>query len=510
MNCRQKKIEITENSKAQFYNNVDFCVGTGRMGLALTQEYQDQLKLVQEEIGFKHIRGHGLFCDDMAIFQIYEENGETKVEYNYTYLDRVMDSYRKVGLRPFLELGFMPRKLASGTQAIFYWQGNTTPPKDYAMWCQMVQALLKHLMERYGADEVVQWPIEVWNEPNLCGFWENADMDEYFKLFHRTFDAIKELDSRFRVGGPAVCGGSDEKWIRAFLDYCHEHQIPVDYVTRHHYTIEQPELKGHYAYSELMKAEDGFANLQTTRDIIESYPEYRGLQIHITEFNTSYTPQGVIHDTNLNAAFIAQQLSRLGDVNESYSYWTFGDVFEEQGVPFTPFYGGFGLVADGCIPKPTFWTFAFYKKLQESGGICVHKDENLVMLRKQNGDYVGVAWNIAAKDVTEEGIQLELSLPVADGEYCLVTKTVDEKTCNPLKVWHDIGEPAHLGEQERKLLQEAARPLVGTERIQQCKGNVHLELTLGKNAVLYFELNGGKVNSDRGYQYERVASQTAN
>lgn len=156
MNCRQKKIEITENSKAQFYNNVDFCVGTGRMGLALTQEYQDQLKLVQEEIGFKHIRGHGLFCDDMAIFQIYEENGETKVEYNYTYLDRVMDSYRKVGLRPFLELGFMPRKLASGTQAIFYWQGNTTPPKDYAMWCQMVQALLKHLMERYGADEVVQ------------------------------------------------------------------------------------------------------------------------------------------------------------------------------------------------------------------------------------------------------------------------------------------------------------------------------------------------------------------
>lgn len=335
------------------------------MGLALTEEYQEELRLVQKEIGFKHIRGHGLFCDDMAIFQTYEEDGKVRVEYNYTYLDRVMDAYKKVGLRPFLELGFMPKKLASGSQTIFYWQGNTTPPKDYDMWCNMVHSLLRHLMERYGEEEVIQWPIEVWNEPNLCGFWENADMLEYFKLFHRTFDAIKEVNPGFRVGGPAVCGGTDEKWIQAFMEYCHENHIPVDFVTRHHYTIDPPECIGHYAYSELMKAEDGFANLKTTRDIIDSFPEYKGLQIHITEFNSSYTPQGVIHDTNLNAALIAQQLSRLGDVNESYSYWTFGDVFEEQGVPFTPFHGGFGLVANGCITKPTFWTFAFIKSLRK-------------------------------------------------------------------------------------------------------------------------------------------------
>ena len=213
----RKKIVITKDSKAFFHNNVDYCVGTGRMGLALTEEYQEELRLVQKEIGFKHIRGHGLFCDDMAIFQTYEEDGKVRVEYNYTYLDRVMDAYKKVGLRPFLELGFMPKKLASGSQTIFYWQGNTTPPKDYDMWCNMVRSLLRHLMGRYGEEEVIQWPIEVWNEPNLCGFWENADMQEYFKLFHRTFDAIKEVNPGFRVGGPAVCGGTDEKWIQAFM-----------------------------------------------------------------------------------------------------------------------------------------------------------------------------------------------------------------------------------------------------------------------------------------------------
>lgn len=494
----EEKIVITQQSKAFFHNNVDFCVGTGRMGLALTQEYMDQLRLVQEEIGFQHIRGHGLFCDDMAIYHEYEEDGVKKAEYNFTYLDRVMDAYRSVGISPFLELGFMPYKMARGTQTLFYWKGNTTPPKDYDAWCQMVQALLKHLMERYGADEVVTWPIEVWNEPNLPGFWENADMQEYFKLFHRTFEAVKAVDGRFQVGGPAICGVRDEEWLRAFLEYCRDNKLAIDSVTRHHYTIDLPTEIGHYAYSELIPAEDGFANLKTSRDIIDSFAEYKGLPMHITEFNTSYTPKGVIHDTNLNAAAIALQLSRLGDVNESYSYWTFGDVFEETGVPFTPFHGGFGLVANGGIPKPTFWTFAFFKKLQEGGGECVYKDDNMVLMKREDGSFRGVAWNIV-----EHSKKIKLSLP-ANGGYCLLTKTVDEKTCNPLKVWHDLGEPASLSEEQRRLLVEAAKPLIRTKRKEAEDGQLSVKLTLERNAVVYFEVRPGEVTPDRGYDYERV------
>ena len=511
--AKEKQIVIKEGDKAFFSNQVDYCVGTGRMGLALTKEYMEQLQFVQEEIGFQHIRGHGLFCDDMAIYQEYEENGETKVEYNFTYLDRVMDSYLKLGVRPFLELGFMPKKLASGTQTIFYWEGNTTPPKDYDAWCNMVQALLRHLLSRYGAEEVLTWPVEVWNEPNLWGFWEHADMQEYFKLFHRSFDAIKKVDKRFKVGGPAVCGGSDEKWILAFMEYCHEHKIPVDFVTRHHYTIEQPERIGHYDYSKLMNPEDGFANLKTTREIIDRFPEYKGLPIHVTEFNTSYTPKGVIHDTNLNAAFIAQQLSRLGDVNESYSYWTFGDVFEEQGVPFAPFHGGFGLVAEGCIPKPVFWTFAFYKKLKLSGGNCVYKNDNIVLLQRENGDYLGIAWDIAertegdgSKESVGETRKIKLSLPARETAYTFLRRTVDEETCNPLKVWHDMGEPAYLKEEQKKLLKEAARPYVKTARLEADAGRLKVELGLRKNAVVYFELTANQLLPDRGYNYNKAVS----
>ncbi len=495
----ERRILLSPKGNAEFHNQVDFCIGTGRMGLALQKEYLEQLKLVQQEIGFSHIRGHGLFCDDMAI---YQESGDGEAEYNYTYLDRVMDSYRELGLRPFLELGFMPEKMASGTQTLFYWKGNTTPPASYEAWTEMVKALLNHLCDRYGREEVVTWPIEVWNEPNLPGFWEHADMQEYFKLFHRTFLAVKEVDGRFRVGGPAVCGGSDELWIRSFLEYCRANSLAPDFVTRHHYTTDLPDPVGHYGYPGLRQPEEGLANLHTTREIIDSFPEYKGLEIHITEFNTSYIPNAPIHDTNQNAAYIAHQLSRLGEDNESYSYWTFGDVFEEQGVPFTPFHGGFGLVANGCIPKPTFWTFAFFKKLKEGNGRCILRTDHEVVMLMDDGSYRGVAWNSAVQRTGRDHL---LTLEIEDArEGCLLTRTVDEEHCNPLKVWHDMGEPSGLTPQERSLLKESARPFAKTRREKPRNGRLAVSFPVRENGVVYFEWTPGEVKPDRGYSYGRT------
>ena len=498
---KRRKIEIREGDSVRFHNNVGFCVGTGRMGLALQQAYQDQLRLVQEEIGFSHIRGHGLFSDDMAIYQEYLEDGVRKVEYNYTYLDMVMDSYRRLGLSPFLELGFMPDKLASGRQTLFYWKANTTPPRDYGLWADMVQQLLRHLMERYGADEVVTWPIEVWNEPNLPGFWEKADREAYLKLFAVTFRAVKEVDPRFGVGGPAICGVQDAVWMRTFLDFCRREGLFPDFITRHHYTTEPPEASGHYGYAKLSDPEYGFANLQSTRDIVDSYPEFAGLPIHLTEFNTSYIPNCPLHDTNQNAAYLAHQLSRLGDVNESYSYWTFGDIFEEQGVPFSPFHGGFGLVANGGIPKPAFWTFAFYKRLQEFGGVCAYRDDAAVILRREDGSCQGVVWNhkSGAGD-----LNLDFALPVPDGVYTLVTKTVDEDCCNPLKVWHDLGEPPCPDERQNRLLKESARPFVSTRQLTAREGQIAFSLLAKRFGVVWFSLTKRRFVGDRGYDYHRA------
>ena len=494
------KITVDPKGKVAFNNNVDYCVGTGRLGLALTEEYLKELEFVQKMIGFSFIRGHGLFSDDVSIYHEYEEDGETKVEYNYTYIDRIVDSYIRLGIRPYLELGFMPGQLASGTQTIFYWKGNTTPPKEYKKWTDMVVALLDHFKSRYG-EEVVGWPIEVWNEPNLPGFWYKADMDEYFKLFKETFMAIKEYDNRFKVGGPAICGVKDAEWTKAFLDFCKKEKIHPDIITRHHYTVSFPERIGHYDYSKLEDSEMRFANLQSTRDIVDSFDEFKGLPIHLTEFSTSYTPKGVIHDTNINAAYLARQLSRLGDVNEAYSHWTFGDVFEEQGVPDSLFHGGFGMVAAGNIPKPCFWTFYFYKQLKLFSKECVYRDADSVIVKRADG-YAGILWNI---DKADEVRKLGFGLSDA-GEYTLVTKTVDEITCNPLKLWHDLGEPAYPTEAETDLIKSAARPQTDSAVVTASNGEAEIDVTVRKNGIVFFTLTKRHFTPDRGYDYEKVVS----
>lgn len=516
--------KINKDENITFNNNAFYCIGTGRMGLALQKQYFEQLKLVQDTIGFEHIRGHGLFSKDMFIYHEYDANGkyypgadipendDLRVEYNWTYLDMVMDSYRELKIKPFIELGFMPDQLASGKQTIFYWQGNVTPPKNYNRWTDLVKATLLHLIKRYGREEVVTWPVEVWNEPNLPGFWKDSNMQEYFKLYSVTSEAVKEVDSRFKVGGPAVCGGTDQVWIKSFLDYLTKNKHPLDFVSRHHYTTENPTHCGHYGYPKLHPKEKCFEQLDSTRGIVDSFDDFKGMDIHVTEFNTSYIPNAPVHDTNLNAAYIANMLSTFGDNHKSYSYWTFGDIFEEFGVPYTPFHGGFGLVANGLIPKPTFWTFAFYKKLTVDYEKCVLRTQNCIVVQCKTqsenlleGDspvyYKGIAWNID-EELSGNKLELQLDFPLKSDDSLpnvLTTHLVDEEVCNPLKVWHDLGEHANPDEEEVKLLRLSANPFIQTKR---CDNKITLELK--ENAVCYFEIKTAAIHSDRGYTYGRL------
>lgn len=499
-NLKKIHYNISRENKTEFRNNALFCIGTGRMNLALRHEYHKQLEMVQQDIHFSYIRGHGLFCDDMAIYQTYLENGIEKTEYNFTYVDLVFDDYLSLGLKPFVELGFMPYKLASGDQTIFYWKGNVTPPKDYLRWAELVTAAVRHWIARYGREEVITWPFEVWNEPNLPGFWKGADMEEYFKLYDITARAVKECDSAIRVGGPAICGVDDERWLSRFLQFCSESKAPLDFVTRHAYATEMPEHAGHYAYQKLRAPEVFLDELKVSRRIIDSFPQYYGMEMHITEFNTSYTPLNPIHDTNLNAAYVARLLSEMGDVCASYSYWTFGDVFEESGVAFTPFSGCFGLLTNGMIPKPTYWTFVFFSRLT---GEAIGRGDHYVLTKNDDNSLRGIVWN-PVEETSEDDIVIGLSITVEDGEYVLVQKRVDEMSCNPLKTWIDLGAPANPDQSRMELLKESAHPIVSTDRLKVTGGTLDLEFKLSSNAVCYFELQKIIPKYDRGFLPERI------
>lgn len=481
-----------------FRNITNLCVGTGRMGLALQQEYQEQLKQVQALCGFRFIRGHGLFCDDMAIYSPYTDaDGVEHERYNFTYLDRVMDAYKAAGIRPYLELGFMPTKIASGTQTIFYWKGNTTPPADEEKWCRLVRATLRHLADRYGEQEVSTWPCEVWNEPNLPGFWEHADRKAYLRLYEITSQAVKAELPNMKVGGPAICGGGDSlEWVHDFLAFCRDKKLPLDMLTRHAYMGETPERHGQYLYHTMSSTDDSMKPLQDTREIIDSFPEYAGLPMHITEFNSSYHPFCPIHDLPVNAAYIAAFLSRVGEVADVASYWTFGDVFEEQGVPHSPFHGGFGMMADQCIPKPTLWVFKWYSALT---GTPIAQSDSCVVTRRADGTVDAILWNLAHSDT--EPMTITLDLP-ADARRYMTVELVDEDHGNPASLWHAMGEPQSLTAEQLDLLKAAAHPAVSVCSLAE--GEI-AQITLAPNAVAHVTIRDYRMTGDFAYQYSWYA-----
>ena len=494
-----KEIEIPASGRP-FKNNATYCVGTGRIGLALQKEYLEHLKIVQESIGFKYIRGHGIFSDDVGIYREYEIDGEIHTFYNFTYLDRIIDSYLELGIRPFLELGFMPEKLKSGEQTIFYWKGNVTPPTSYEKWAGLVKATLNHLIERYGREEVITWPVEVWNEPNI-GFWAGT-MEEYFTLYEYSARAVKEVDPRIQVGGPVICGVETEKWLRAFFEFCIESGAPLDFVSRHCYTANQPTLRGHYIYHTLNEPTYMIEELKETRAIMADYPQIADLPLHITEFNSSYVPVCPVHDTDFHAAYIARILSEAGEYADSYSYWTFSDVFEEQDVPKAVFHGGFGLVALNSIKKPTFYAFEFFSR---AGKELLYRDDNLLVTRDENR-YVIIGWNWGEKKENDTAKSYKLKLPAISEEAILIKKEVGGAQGNPLRTWSNLGKPRTLNKEQLAILQASAEPLQQDERLVAEKGTYELELNIAVNHLCMLEILPvvDKTDSYLGYDEDFV------
>ncbi|MFA9557083.1 xylan 1,4-beta-xylosidase [Evansella sp. AB-rgal1] len=480
-----KKIIVTKQTEVPFNKNWKHCIGTGRLGLALQKEYIDHLKVIQESISFDYIRGHGLLHDDIGIYrELTLEDGTKRPFYNFTYIDRIFDTFLELGIRPFIEFGFMPKLLASDNQTIFAWQGNVTPPNDYDKWYDLIQAIVSHFIDRYGLEEVLKWPFEVWNEPNLTNFWKDADKKEYFKLYKITAIAVKDVHPELQVGGPAICGGSDE-WITDFLAFCKNESAPVDFVSRHAYSTAKPhKVTPEYYYQELFDNNFMLEEFKTVRAMIKASP-FPDLPFHITEYNTSYSPINPVHDTTLNAAYLARILSEAGDYVDSFSYWTFSDVFEEADVPKSQFHGGFGLIALNGIPKPTFHLFSFFNQL---GDEMLYRDENILITRKIDGSIALVAWNLVMEKGDHFTSQLQLELPPCFQQVFIKHQSISEEYANPWKVWKQMGRPRFPSKKQVETLKNVANPHIHTER-KECKDKLTLNFTLSKNEVRLIEIS---------------------
>lgn len=375
--------------------------GSGRATLSLRDDYRRDLTEVKQATGFGYVRFHGILDDDVGLFHLGKVdqvfyNAANKAAandqpvYNFSYVDQIYDGLLARGVRPFVELGFMPKDLSSDPKALqdFWYHPNVAPPKDYALWDGMIRAFAQHLIARYGIDEVSQWYFEVWNEPNI-GFWAgNPKMPTYYTLYDHTARALKAVSPRLRVGGPATAQAAD---VAEFLQHVHAAKVPVDFVSTHVYGDDTAPNVFHT--NEQIPRKDMVCRAvdKVHKEILASpYPK---LPFFMSEYNASYANLPNVTDTVYMGPWLANTIRACAGKVDAMSYWTFSDVFEEQGVVRTPFYGGFGLIAEDNIPKPSFNAFAMLHRLGDVR-LPVASDSALAT-RRADGTLVLALWNYA-------------------------------------------------------------------------------------------------------------------
>ncbi|WP_343625911.1 GH39 family glycosyl hydrolase [Roseateles puraquae] len=337
----------------------DHCVGSDFPGTLFRDDSLAQLKTAVDELGFRYLRFHAIFHD---VFKTVTRDAAGQLVFDFTNTDKLYDALLARRIKPFVELGFTPLALKTSDNKIFYWEGNTSHPEP-AGWVALIEAFTRHLLQRYGAAEVRSWYFEVWNEPNLDGFWEKADQKAYFDLYTRTAKTIKAIDPALRVGGPSTAGAA---WVPEFLAHAKATNTPVDFVTTHTYGVDHGYLD-EFGVEDRMLSPNPDAivgDVRRVRQQIEA-SHLPGLPLFFTEWSTSYNPRDLVHDSYMSAAYVLTKLKQTQGLVQHMSYWTYTDLFEEPGPPDAPFHGGFGMMTREGIRKPVWFAYKYLAALQD-------------------------------------------------------------------------------------------------------------------------------------------------
>lgn len=478
----------------------------------------EHVKLAHDELGIKYIRFHGLFDDDMLAVQRLSDykpfaavpHSKEIKEVNFKQISLVLDNVLACGMKPFVELSFMPSALASGKKTGIRYLNNITQPKSLNAWGEFIKSFIKFLLERYGKEEVENWYFEVWNEPDLAIFFKGKQKD-YFKLYEVTARAVKSVDGNLRVGGPS---SSACLWIVDFKNFCKNNNVPCDFISTHHYPGDAfgNSFSMKDAFKMMSIAKKAAKNGKTLTDTMEELffkPEVyktwtKGIlgelddraskqagdkPLFMTEWNSMAVFASPVHDEKYSAAFVVKTCMDLNGKFNGYMFWCCSDVYEEQFMLGRPFHGGFGIVNNDGIPKPNFWAFKMLSMLYpnrlalptrtnaevEYAAFTDGKDIQ-VLLYAQDGDYY--------KNATHE-IELEINI-VANG---VSVQRIDDTHCNPKSEWEKLGSPDLLTREQVAKVKELSALKQEDIAFNKTNESTIIKLELKTNDVILLTLH---------------------
>lgn len=507
-----------------------FSVGSGHAALALRTDYVKQLKFIAEELGIKRVRFHGMFHEDMHtihditdIFPI--PGGERFKERSFHYCGLVIDNIIECGMQPFIELGFMPSKLAKDdVKGIFFYKPNISMPKNDDEWCEYIRDFINYLINRYGVEEVRQWYFEVWNEPDLEVVFFTGTQEDYFHLYEITARTIKSIDTELMVGGPATSGS---KWVDAFVNYCDDNNVPLDFITTHQYAgdplggvedqggpMEGTEKNQSNKFSPegFRKAFENFKEgtmLEALRHFLPDKSELeelpsdlfeknsaivnkqaKGLPVFYTEWNINANFSSYTNDTRKVAAYDVKNALATEENITGSSIWSFTDIFEELHPFLEEFHGGFGMLSHNGIPKPVFYGLKFLCQagddryvlpgaLDKEIGMAAFKKEEevqLILLRQKMKNL----------DLPKE--RVEITVEIEHKPKNVILQRIDEEHCNPLKIWEQMGSPKDMTPLQVKDIINKTVVKEENMAFSYEDGKVMLSASLGVNDVYFIRI----------------------
>jgi len=456
-------ISVDPNATGKpFLHTWDRMFGSGRAILTLRESWRRDLAAVKTATQLDYIRFHGIFDDEVGV---YNEDSQGRPVYNWSYVDQIYDGMLANSVRPFVELSFMPRKLSSSDHVHPFWyRPYPNPPSSYDKWAALVEAFTRHVVERYGIDEVSQWYFEVWNEPNI-DFWTGKPAQStYFQLYDSAARAIKRVDTRLRVGGPATAQAA---WVGDFLAHCAASKVPCDFASTHVYGNDS--AKDVFGTNESIPRRDMVArSVRKVYDQVQASP-LPNVPIIWSEYNASYMNEVAVTDSAFMGPWLANNIRMCDALQSMMSYWTFSDVFEEQGVVKTPFYGGYGLIAELGIPKPAFAVFSLLAKLGTER--LPSNSNDALITRTANGTLEIAVWNYAEPEQpgTPHSFTVDLGSPHAVNIY-----RVDETHANSMAEWRAMGSPRYPSRAQVQALRTAA--LIPPPEQRQAQSRVEVSI----------------------------------
>jgi xylan 1,4-beta-xylosidase len=421
--------------------------GSGRAVLSLRDSYRQDMRTVKKVTDFKYVRFHAIFHDELGV---YDEDAQGNPVYDWSYVDQIYDGLLANGVRPFVEISFTPKKLASRLDYHAFWYKQiVAPPKDYAKWDALITAFAQHLVERYGIDEVSKWYFEVWNEPNI-DFWTGRPAQQtYFELYDHTARALKAVNPRLVVGGPATAQAA---WVDAMIAHATQNNVPLDFVSTHVY--------GNDTSKDVFGDDRPVPPHQMVSAAVEKVHEQiknsakPDMPLIWSEFNATYMNESPITDSIYMGPWMADTIRHCDGKVQMMSYWTFSDVFEEQGVIKTPFYGGYGLLAEDSIPKPAFDAFALLHDLGDER--IAEPQDDVLVTRRKDGAIVIAAWNLVEPGATGPDKTFSFDLKGVAKSAKVSIRRVDAAHGDTLAAWGKMGKPKYPTQEQIAALKKAS------------------------------------------------------